>query len=67
MIKVENVSKSYGNLQAVKNLSFEVKKGEAFGFLGPNGAGKSTSIHILSSCIQIFLIVKILLELFLKI
>jgi ABC-2 type transport system ATP-binding protein len=40
VIRVENLSKSYGNVRAVDDLSFNVKKGEIFGFLGPNGAGK---------------------------
>ncbi|ALV63300.1 ATP-binding transport protein [Thermococcus sp. 2319x1] len=43
-IEVENLTKSYGNLKAVDELSFEVYKGEIFGFLGPNGAGKTTTI-----------------------
>ena len=42
MLKVENVSKSYGTLKAVDNLSFEVADGEIFGLLGVNGAGKTT-------------------------
>ncbi|AMJ41527.1 ABC transporter ATP-binding protein [Anaerotignum propionicum] len=45
IIKVENLSKSYGQLKAVTNLSFTVKKGTAFGLLGANGAGKSTTIE----------------------
>ena len=44
MIKIENLSKSYGEVKAVDNLSFKVKKGELFAFLGVNGAGKSTTI-----------------------
>ncbi|MCO6041737.1 ABC transporter ATP-binding protein [Thermococcus alcaliphilus] len=43
-IEVENLTKSYGNFKAVDELSFEVYKGEIFGFLGPNGAGKTTTI-----------------------
>lgn len=49
MIKLENISKSYGKLKAVQNLSFEIKKGEIFGLLGPNGAGKTTTIKILTT------------------
>lgn len=45
IIKVENLSKSYGQLKAVSNLSFTVKKGTVFGLLGANGAGKSTTIE----------------------
>lgn len=44
IIIVENLSKSYGLLKAVNNLSFSVKKGSVFGLLGANGAGKSTTI-----------------------
>lgn len=47
MIKIEGVSKSYGKFKAVDNISFEVKKGEIFGFLGPNGAGKTTTIKMI--------------------
>ena len=45
-IKVENLSKFYGQQQAVKNISFEIKSGEVVGFLGPNGAGKSTTMKM---------------------
>lgn len=48
MIKVENLSKQYANIYAVKNISFEVGDGEILGFLGPNGAGKSTTMKILT-------------------
>lgn len=47
MIKIENVSKSYGTLKAVDNLSFEVKNGEIFGLLGENGAGKTTTFRMI--------------------
>ncbi len=46
-IEIENLYKSYGDVKAVQNLSFRVKKGELFAFLGLNGAGKSTTISIL--------------------
>ncbi|HOS54173.1 MAG TPA: ATP-binding cassette domain-containing protein, partial [Anaerolineaceae bacterium] len=46
-IIVDRISKAFGNLQAVKNVSFEVNPGEIFGLLGPNGAGKTTSIRII--------------------
>lgn len=47
-IKVENVTKSYGEQKALDGVSFEVNKGEILGFLGPNGAGKSTMMKIIS-------------------
>jgi ABC-2 type transport system ATP-binding protein len=46
-ISVRNLVKKFGNLTAVDGISFDVKKGEIFGFLGPNGAGKTTTINIL--------------------
>jgi ABC-2 type transport system ATP-binding protein len=45
MIRVESLRKSYGDLVAVKDLSFEVPRGEILALLGPNGAGKSTTVH----------------------
>lgn len=48
MISVQHLSKWYGSTQALKNLSFEVKKGEIVGLLGPNGAGKSTTMKLLT-------------------
>ncbi|MCF7886672.1 MAG: ATP-binding cassette domain-containing protein [Candidatus Marinimicrobia bacterium] len=45
---VKNMSKAFGQLQAVDNISFHVHKGEIFGFLGPNGAGKTTSVRMLT-------------------
>ena len=47
IIKIENLSKSYGQVKAVQNLSFKVKEGELFAFLGVNGAGKSTTISVM--------------------
>lgn len=52
IIEINNIKKSYGDFQAVKDVSFSVKKGEIFGFLGPNGAGKSTTINMLSTMIK---------------
>ncbi|MDZ4063458.1 MAG: ABC transporter ATP-binding protein, partial [Coriobacteriia bacterium] len=47
-IQVENISFSYGDIEAVKDVSFDVQPGEILGFLGPNGAGKSTTIKMLT-------------------
>ncbi|MGI0078878.1 MAG: ATP-binding cassette domain-containing protein [Nitrososphaerales archaeon] len=52
IVKVEGLSKTFGNLKAVDGVSFEVREGEIFGFLGPNGAGKSTTINILTTLIK---------------
>lgn len=49
IISVKNVSKKYKEVVAVNNISFDVQKGEIFGFLGPNGAGKSTTIKMLTT------------------
>lgn len=48
IIEVNNLSKSFGDFKAVKEISFDVEKGEIFGFLGPNGAGKTTTINMLT-------------------
>ena len=48
MIKVENLSRNYGPVKAVKSISFEINDGEIVGFLGPNGAGKSTTLKVLT-------------------
>ena len=48
LIKVEHLSRRYGDTLAVNQLSFEVKRGEVLGFLGPNGAGKSTTMQMLT-------------------
>ncbi len=47
VIKVSELTKLFGELRAVDNLSLEIKKGEIFGFLGPNGAGKTTTINMI--------------------
>lgn len=52
MIRAESISKSYGDLQILKNLSFEIVSGEAVCILGASGAGKSTFLHILGSLDQ---------------
>lgn len=52
MINVSELQKSYGDLQAVKGVSFNAKGGTVFGLLGPNGAGKSTTINCISGLIK---------------
>lgn len=47
IIQVQDLKKSYGDIEAVKGISFEVKQGSFFAFLGPNGAGKSTTIEMM--------------------
>lgn len=53
VVEVKNLSKSYKNLKAVDNVSFNVKKGEILGLLGPNGSGKSTTINSILSLLKI--------------
>lgn len=48
MIKVEHLTKKYGKVYALKDISFTVEKGEIVGFLGPNGAGKTTTMNIIT-------------------
>jgi ABC-2 type transport system ATP-binding protein len=48
MLTVNNLSKSFGSIQAVRGISFNVAKGEVLGFLGPNGAGKSTTMRMIT-------------------
>ena len=52
MIKIENLSKNYGSVKAVKSISFELKDGQVVGFLGANGAGKSTTLKIMTGYIS---------------
>tara|TARA_R110000787_G_scaffold32138_17_gene84999 strand:- start:15772 stop:16692 length:921 start_codon:yes stop_codon:yes gene_type:complete len=52
MIQVQNLSKSFQNIQAVNDISFTIKKGEIFGLLGPNGAGKSTTLNMMSAILK---------------
>jgi len=51
-IQVSNLTKNYGKLTAVDHISFEVRKGEIYGFLGPNGAGKTTTVRMLTGIIR---------------
>ncbi len=48
MVKVENVNKKFGSVEALKNISFTIESGEIVGFLGPNGAGKTTAMRIIA-------------------
>lgn len=48
MIEVDHLTKRYGSLKAIENVTFQVEKGEILGFLGPNGAGKTTTMRILT-------------------
>ena len=52
MLKVENITKYYGNFLAVDNLSFDVKEGEIFGLLGVNGSGKTTTFRIIMGLLE---------------
>lgn len=52
VIKASNLVKTFGELEAVKGISFSVKEGEVFGFLGPNGAGKTTTINMLCTLLK---------------
>jgi len=52
ILKIENLSKSYGKFAAVKDVSLELKRGEVFGFLGPNGAGKTTTIKVCTGLLK---------------
>src|ERR1700690_1743272 len=52
IIGAKNVTKRFGNIVAVDNIDFDVKKGEIFAFLGPNGAGKSTTIKMLTTLLN---------------
>ena len=52
IVRVQGLSKTFGKLKAVDNVSFEIREGEIFGFLGPNGAGKSTTINMLTTLLK---------------
>jgi len=51
-IEVQNLSKSFGNLHAVRDISFNVTRGDVLGFLGPNGAGKSTTMKMITGFLE---------------
>jgi len=52
-IEVKNLVKNYGEIEAVKGISFTVNKGEIFGLIGPNGAGKTTTLQVLSTLLTV--------------
>ncbi len=52
MIKIENLTKRFDKVEAIRDLNLEIPKGEVFGFLGPNGAGKTTTIRLLSGILK---------------
>ncbi len=52
MIKVENITKNYGDVKALKGVSFEVKKGQLYGLIGPDGSGKTSLFRILTSLLM---------------
>jgi len=52
IIEVRGLSKNFGNIKAVDNISFDVEEGECFGLLGPNGAGKTTTLKILATVLN---------------
>ncbi len=52
ILTIENLSKRYGRIQALKNVSFEIQKGRVYGILGPNGSGKSTTLGIVLSVVN---------------
>ncbi len=52
MIEVSGLTKRYGQLMAVDDISFSIEKGDAFGFIGPNGAGKTTTIRMLATLLR---------------
>jgi len=52
MLDVKSLSKSFENVQAVDNLSFQIRKGEIYGLLGPNGAGKTTTIKLILGLLE---------------
>ncbi|MGG4451741.1 ATP-binding cassette domain-containing protein [Brevibacillus porteri] len=52
MIRIQNLRKRYGKMEALKGLSLEIDKGTVFGFVGPNGAGKSTTMSILATLLE---------------
>ena len=52
ILEIQNLSKNYGKLKALNNLSFSVKQGDIYGILGPNGSGKTTTLAIISDILE---------------
>ena len=52
ILTVENLSKNYGRIQALKNVSFSVPEGTVFGILGPNGSGKTTTLGTITDVLS---------------
>ena len=52
MIKTENLTKKYGELDAIKGIEMNLKQGDLFGFIGPNGAGKTTTMRIIATLLE---------------
>ena len=52
MIKVQHLTKYYGDFLAVDDLSFDIREGHVYGFLGPNGAGKTTTMNMMTGCLS---------------
>ena len=52
-VEVRELAKDYGNLRALKGISFDVNEGEIFGLIGPNGAGKTTALRTIATLLQI--------------
>ncbi len=52
-VNVQNMVKNYGKIEAVKDISFTINKGEIFGLIGPNGAGKTTTLQVIATLLQI--------------
>ena len=52
MIEIEHLTKRYGDITAVSDLSIRIESGQIYGFLGPNGAGKSTTMNMMTGCLS---------------
>ena len=52
LVSVNSISRSYGKIPAIENITFDIHRGEVLGLLGPNGAGKSTAMQIISGVIS---------------